>query len=40
LFGILNFGHCDLFAICDLLFEIFAQREKNRFKTQNAFTLD
>jgi hypothetical protein len=23
LFGILNFGHCDLFGICDLLFEIF-----------------
>jgi len=23
LFGILNFGHCDLFVICDLLFEIF-----------------
>jgi len=22
-FGILNFGHCDLFGICDLLFEIF-----------------
>jgi len=22
-FGILNFGLCDLFAICDLLFEIF-----------------
>jgi len=23
LFGILNFGHCDLFVICVLLFEIF-----------------
>jgi len=23
LFGILNFGHCDLFGICYLLFEIF-----------------
>jgi len=23
LFGILNFGHCDLFGICVLLFEIF-----------------
>jgi len=23
LFGILNFGHCDLFGICDLLFDIF-----------------
>jgi len=23
LFAILNFGHCDLFGICDLLFEIF-----------------
>jgi hypothetical protein len=23
LFGILNFGHCDLFGICDVLFEIF-----------------
>jgi len=23
LFGILNFGHCDLFGICDLLFEIY-----------------
>ena len=23
LFGTLNFGHCDLFGICDLLFEIF-----------------
>jgi len=23
LFGILNFGHFDLFDICDLLFEIF-----------------
>jgi hypothetical protein len=23
LFGILIFGHCDLFGICDLLFEIF-----------------
>jgi hypothetical protein len=23
LIGILNFGHCDLFVICDLLFEIF-----------------
>jgi len=23
LFGILNFSHCDLFGICDLLFEIF-----------------
>jgi hypothetical protein len=23
LFGILNFGHCDLFGICDLLFGIF-----------------
>ena len=22
-FGILNFGHCDLFGICILLFEIF-----------------
>jgi len=22
-FGILNFGHCDLFDICDLLFEFF-----------------
>jgi hypothetical protein len=22
-FGILNFGHCDLFGICVLLFEIF-----------------
>ena len=22
LFGILNLGHCDLFGICDLLFEI------------------
>ncbi len=22
-FGILNFGHCDLFDICDLLFGIF-----------------
>jgi hypothetical protein len=22
LFGILNFGHCDLFVICDLLFGI------------------
>ena len=22
MFGILNFGHCDLFEICDLLFEI------------------
>jgi len=22
LFGILNFGHCDLFIICVLLFEI------------------
>ncbi len=22
-FGILNFSHCDLFDICDLLFEIF-----------------
>jgi hypothetical protein len=22
LFGILNFGHCDLFVICVLLFEI------------------
>jgi hypothetical protein len=22
-FGILNFGHCDLFGICDLLFGIF-----------------
>jgi hypothetical protein len=22
LFGILNFGHCDLFGICVLLFEI------------------
>jgi hypothetical protein len=22
-FGILNFGHCDLFGICDLLFETF-----------------
>jgi len=22
LFGILNFGHCDLFGICDLLFLI------------------
>jgi len=23
LFGILNFGHCDLFGICVLLFEFF-----------------
>jgi len=23
LFGILNFGHCDLFGICALLFEFF-----------------
>jgi hypothetical protein len=23
LFGILDLGHCDLFGICDLLFEIF-----------------
>jgi hypothetical protein len=23
LFEILNFGHCDLFGICDLLFEIY-----------------
>ncbi len=23
LFGILNFGHCDLFGICDLVFVIF-----------------
>jgi hypothetical protein len=23
LFGILNFGHCYLFVICDLIFEIF-----------------
>jgi len=23
LFGILNFGHCDLFGICVLLFETF-----------------
>ena len=22
MFGIFNFGHCDLFGICDLLFEI------------------
>jgi hypothetical protein len=22
-FGILNFGFCDLFGLCDLLFEIF-----------------
>ncbi len=22
-FGILNLGHCDLFGICDLFFEIF-----------------
>ena len=22
LFGILNLGHCDLFGICDLLFEV------------------
>ena len=22
MFGILNLGHCDLFGICDLLFEI------------------
>ena len=22
-FGILNFGHCDLFGVCDLLFGIF-----------------
>ena len=24
MFGILKFGHCDLFGICDLLFEIFS----------------
>jgi hypothetical protein len=23
MFGILNFGHCDLFGMCVLLFEIF-----------------
>jgi hypothetical protein len=23
MFGILNFGHCDLFGICELLFDIF-----------------
>ena len=34
-----EFGFLDLFVICDLLFEIFAQREKNRFKTLNAFAL-
>jgi hypothetical protein len=27
LFGILNFGHCDLFGICGLLFEIFSLLE-------------
>jgi hypothetical protein len=25
LFGILNFGHCDLFGFCDLLFGIFLE---------------
>jgi hypothetical protein len=24
LFGILNFGHCDLFGFCDLWFDIFS----------------
>jgi hypothetical protein len=27
-FVILNFGHCDLFIICDLEFEIFQQNSK------------
>jgi len=29
LFGILNFGPCDLFGICVLLFEIFYYRNLN-----------
>jgi hypothetical protein len=24
-FGILNFGHCDLFVICNLLFGVFSR---------------
>ncbi len=27
LFGILNFGHCDLFGICVLLFDFFLKPE-------------
>jgi hypothetical protein len=29
LFGILNFGHCDLFGICVLLFEVLYYRNPN-----------
>ncbi len=31
MFGIWYFGHCYLFVICDLLFEIFSQKAKNCF---------
>jgi hypothetical protein len=31
LFGILNFGHCDLFGICVLLFEIFQAVRLNKY---------
>jgi len=41
MFGIWNFGHCDLFVICDLLFEVFHKKLKIVFKALrlNAFAL-
>jgi hypothetical protein len=35
-FGILNFGHCNLFGICDLLFGIFGHSSNP--KQLNIFT--
>ena len=31
MFGILNFGHCDLFGICDLWFGIYGLSEQDGF---------
>ena len=38
-FGILNFGHCDLFEICDLLFGVFGEPNDQSEKTSYSVSL-